>query len=137
MELQVARPVMAMGRIIWTRKRRRVQMAHKLINLSLALAALAISNARYGSAQQTQPFPSNQGGIPSAANAGRVPPSTSHDIRNSALTMIPPDFADLKLAPGTLVSLSVLDDPDFDGAFRIDMKGDLALPILGIVHVAG
>jgi polysaccharide export outer membrane protein len=114
-----------------------VQMAHRLIHLSLALATLAIAHAQIGIAQQTQPFPANQGGFPPVATSGRVPPTTARDVRNSELTVVPPDFADLKLAPGFLVGLSVLDDPDFEGTFRVDTKGDLALPILGIVHVAG
>jgi polysaccharide export outer membrane protein len=50
--------------------------------------------------------------------------------------MVPEDFAKLKLAPGFLMSLNVLDDPDFTGTFRIDQQGDIALPILGIMHVA-
>jgi polysaccharide export outer membrane protein len=51
--------------------------------------------------------------------------------------MVPADFAKLKLAPGFLLSLNVLDDPDFAGAFRIDEQGDIALPVLGTLHVAG
>jgi polysaccharide export outer membrane protein len=51
--------------------------------------------------------------------------------------MVPKDFAKLKLAPGFMVSLNVLDDPDFAGAFRIDQEGNIALPILGTMHIAG
>jgi len=55
----------------------------------------------------------------------------------SGLTMVPEDFAKLRLAPGFMVSLNVLDDTDFVGAFRVDQLGDIALPILGTIHVAG
>jgi polysaccharide export outer membrane protein len=58
-------------------------------------------------------------------------------MRNSGLALVPADFAQLKLAPGFLLSLNVLDDPDFAGRFRIDQQGDIALPILGTMHVAG
>ena len=50
---------------------------------------------------------------------------------------MPADFAQLKLAPGFLLSLNVLDDPDFVGTYRIDQDGNLVLPIVGTLHVAG
>jgi polysaccharide export outer membrane protein len=58
-------------------------------------------------------------------------------MRSSGLMVVPEDFAKLTLAPGFLVSLNVLDDPDLVGTFRIDQQGDLSLPILGTMHVAG
>ncbi len=51
--------------------------------------------------------------------------------------MVPEDFAQLKLAPGFLLSVNVLDDTDFQGTFRIDQDGDITLPVLGNLHVAG
>ncbi len=57
--------------------------------------------------------------------------------RASGLGAVPEDFVKMKLAPGFMVGLSVLDDPDFSGSFRIDEKGDIALPILGTIHLAG
>jgi polysaccharide export outer membrane protein len=51
--------------------------------------------------------------------------------------MVPEDFAKLRLAPGFLVKVDVLDDADFAGSYRIDQQGDIALPILGTMHVAG
>lgn len=51
--------------------------------------------------------------------------------------MVPPHFADLKLSQGFLLGLNVLDDPDFTGLFRVDEAGNMALPILGSIHVAG
>lgn len=56
--------------------------------------------------------------------------------RNSGLGMVPPDFSKLKLAPGFLLSLNVLDDPDYAGAYRIDESGYISVPVLGTVHVA-
>ena len=47
---------------------------------------------------------------------------------SSELRAVPQDFAQLKLAPGFLVGLNVLDDSDFAGTFRIDEQG--ALPYL-------
>jgi polysaccharide export outer membrane protein len=53
------------------------------------------------------------------------------------MAQVPADFAQLKLAPGFLLGLNVLDDPDFAGAFRIDEQGYIALPVLGTLRVAG
>jgi polysaccharide export outer membrane protein len=69
---------------------------------------------------------------PSALGAG-----SNHDLSNSGLRTVPEDFAKMRLAPGFEVSLNVLDDPDFSGSFRIDEQGDIALPFLGTMHIAG
>lgn len=66
------------------------------------------------------------------------PASSTPDITNrQAVGMVPEQFAHLKLAPGDLVSLNVLDDDDFKGQFRVDPRGDIAVPVLGAVHVEG
>ncbi len=57
--------------------------------------------------------------------------------RSAGLGAVPEDFVKMKLAPGFMVGLNVLDDPDFSGTFRIDEQGNIALPILGTVHIAG
>jgi polysaccharide export outer membrane protein len=72
-----------------------------------------------------------------SAPASRSLSDVAAGKHSGSLTMVPEDFAQLKLAPGFLVSLRVLDDPDFVGDFRIDLQGNLTLPILGTVHVAG
>jgi polysaccharide export outer membrane protein len=62
---------------------------------------------------------------------------TTATTHGSNLAVVPADFARLKLDSGFLLSLNVLDDPDFTGAYRIDEKGDIELPVLGLLHVAG
>jgi protein involved in polysaccharide export with SLBB domain len=54
---------------------------------------------------------------------------------NTGLSVVPADFSQLKLAPGFLLSLNVLDDSDFVGTFRVDEQGDIFLPVLGTLHV--
>jgi polysaccharide export outer membrane protein len=56
---------------------------------------------------------------------------------NSELRAVPEDFTKLRLAPGFLLALSVLDDTDFAGNFRVDEQGNIALPVLGELHVDG
>ena len=58
-------------------------------------------------------------------------------MQTPGLMVVPEDFAKLTLAPGFLLSLNVLDDLDLVGTFRIDQHGDISLPILGTMHVAG
>ena len=55
----------------------------------------------------------------------------------SGLMLVPEDFAKLQLAPGFLLRVNVLQDSDFSGDFRIDDGGDIAVPLLGTVHVGG
>lgn len=58
-------------------------------------------------------------------------------MNGAKLTMAPRDIAKLKLAPGFLLGLNVLDDQDFTGSFRIDESGNIVFPILGTIHLAG
>ena len=70
--------------------------------------------------------------------AGGPSRSTAAPIDHSpGLTAVPEDFPQLRLAPGFLVGLSVLDDADFQGSYRVDQGGDIILPILGTMHIAG
>jgi polysaccharide export outer membrane protein len=50
---------------------------------------------------------------------------------------VPVDFEKLRLAPGFLLNLNVLEDSDFTGSFRIDEAGDVSIPVVGTLHVAG
>jgi polysaccharide biosynthesis/export protein len=98
----------------------------------LFTTALLISYAQSGVAQSgmRQAAGSSNGTSSSA-------PSASGGMSSAGLTTVPADFAKLKLAPGFLVILNVLDDPDMAGAFRIDQQGDISVPILGTIHLAG
>ena len=43
----------------------------------------------------------------------------------------------LKIGPGDLIEITTYDDQDLSGHFRVDEKGDVIVPLLGPVHVAG
>jgi polysaccharide biosynthesis/export protein len=111
-------------------------MAHRSASRSLIAIAFLLACAPASPAQQIAPTSQAQGGFP-AGSAGARASSNAAAAMRADLTAIPPDFASLKLAPGFLVNLNVLDDPDFNGDFRVDQQGNLSLPILGNVHVAG
>src|SRR6185437_14247820 len=73
----------------------------------------------------------------SVRDVSRPQSDVATTMRSSGLAAVPEDFAGLKLAPGFLIAIKVLSDPDFDGAYRIDQQGDLALPVVGFLHVGG
>jgi polysaccharide export outer membrane protein len=43
----------------------------------------------------------------------------------------------LRIGSGDLIEAGVYDSPDLSGRFRVDEKGDIAVPLLGAVHVEG
>jgi polysaccharide export outer membrane protein len=43
----------------------------------------------------------------------------------------------LRIDAGDLIALTVYDNPDLSGQFRVDEKGDVIVPLLGTVHVEG
>jgi polysaccharide export outer membrane protein len=113
-------------------------MTNKTAFLSLIVSLLVISLQEASIAQTgIQQMPNNSGGNPSALAADQSTIEKAAVMRNSALMAVPEDFPKLKLGPGFLVSLNVLDDPDFTGEFRIDEQGNIVVPILGPIHVGG
>jgi polysaccharide export outer membrane protein len=57
--------------------------------------------------------------------------------RGTALALAPRDIEKLRIAPGFLLGVSVLGDDDYNGSYRVDEHGDIAVPILGTLHLAG
>jgi protein involved in polysaccharide export with SLBB domain len=109
-------------------------MTHKSLRALLVAFAFILVFVETGVAQMDmQQRIASAGG----ATANRSRPDAQGAMRNSGLAMVPADFALLKLAPGFLLSLNVLDDSDFVGTFRVDEQGDIFLPVLGSLHVAG
>jgi polysaccharide export outer membrane protein len=78
-----------------------------------------------------------QGSMLGADQAGPRHRSRSVESAARGVSVLPDNFGELKLAPGFLITLDVLDDADLSGDFRIDQDGDLMLPGLGRVHVEG
>ena len=117
---------------------RKLHVTPEFLRPSLLIAALVMLFAEAGVCQAApQQMPGSRNGTAtSEATKGNLS-GASIPGGHAGLTMVPEDFAKLRLAPGFMVTLSVLDDPDFTGAFRIDQEGNIALPILGTMHVAG
>lgn len=55
----------------------------------------------------------------------------------NALAPVSEDFANLTIAPGFLLSMEVYDTPEFSSDLRVDSSGDVHIPMIGAVHVAG
>ena len=62
--------------------------------------------------------------------------ATGHQ-RLTSLTVVPEDFASLKLGPGFLLGMQVYDVPELSADLRVDSNGDITVPMVGLVHVAG
>jgi polysaccharide export outer membrane protein len=112
---------------------RRIHMMPRFLYTSFIAAVLLASLPELGVAQTN--MPSYSGGGSSSAGSGRNSAEAPVAMQTASM-LVASDITKLKLAPGFLVSLNVLDDTDFSGSFRIDEQGDLELPILGSIHVA-
>ncbi len=113
-------------------------MTHKFAYPTLSIALLLLlavetAPAQISMSQQMPGLPAGSSGISPNRNQSDNPVVAP----SSELRVVPEDFAKLKLAPGFLLRLTVLDDSDFNGNFRIDEEGDIAVPVIGVVHVAG
>lgn len=102
-------------------------MTSKNLNALLVTAAALVLFASTGVAQVAVSGRATVSSQTSSNGAGRT----------AGLGAVPEDFVKMKLAPGFVVGLNVLDDPDFSSTFRIDEQGDIAVPILGRMHIAG
>jgi polysaccharide export outer membrane protein len=49
--------------------------------------------------------------------------------------VLPKDFADLRVAPGDLLSVKVYDTPEMTDSYRVDQGGNITLPLCGKVSV--
>lgn len=57
----------------------------------------------------------------------------AQEAGNSALNAAPP----LKIGPGDLIQVTIFEDPDLSGNYRVDQNGDATLLLIGHVHLAG
>ncbi|MGD0480636.1 MAG: polysaccharide biosynthesis/export family protein [Terracidiphilus sp.] len=51
----------------------------------------------------------------------------------AALNPVPP----LRIGSGDLIEVSMFENPDLSGRYRVDEKGDITVPLIGRVHVDG
>lgn len=118
--------------------------SNRLFDLSLAAGAVLLFSSSLSAQSMSGPPSLGQLLAQRPANSTGVSPATKGGLADAAggapatkPSEVPKDFVDLRLGPGFLVGLNVLDDTDFVGEFRVDPQGYLPLPIIGSVHVGG
>ena len=77
-----------------------------------------------------------------ASSSPALHPSSSSGRASSAAqitgpTLLPRDFSELRIAPGDMLSVSVYDNPELTGPYRVDSEGDLNIPLCGKVNLRG
>lgn len=102
--------------------------------LGFALAGIFAAAPAQLSAQSGSPTP--QFGSTAGGNAGA---GSSAALKNipTAITAVPEDFSKLRIQPGFEIDVQVFDEPDLSGRFRVGPDGNIHLPLVGPVHVAG
>jgi polysaccharide biosynthesis/export protein len=63
----------------------------------------------------------------------QTPAGNAPQPGSSRPTMAPP----LKIGSGDLIEVTMFDNPDLSGSFRVDERGDITVPLIGSVHVEG
>jgi polysaccharide biosynthesis/export protein len=78
-------------------------------------------------------FGSTTGGGGGSASAAAAALKTG----STGIIAVPEDFAKLKIQPGFQIQAQVFDEPDLSGQFRVGSDGNIVMPLIGPVHVAG
>jgi len=105
---------------------------HFLAQSALACTIVGFAGTAWAQAAGASPqFTSTVGGATGAGSAASV------KLGAGTVTAVPEDFSKLKIQPGFLLSAQVFDEPDMSGQFRVDPAGNVVLPLVGAIHVAG
>lgn len=103
-------------------------------NSALACALAALATLLHAQAGMPGPeFGSTAGGNSSPASGAASALKTG----SSGITAVPEDFSKLKIQPGFQLDAQVFDEPDLSGQFRVGPDGNITLPLVGPIHVAG
>jgi polysaccharide biosynthesis/export protein len=113
---------------------KKILMTHKYLRVFFVVMLLFALLTEMGAAQITSP--SFASGSISSGETKRNSTDTPAAMQTASM-LVPSDITKLRLAPGFMLGLTVLDDSDFAGSYRIDEQGNLYLPIIGSMHVAG
>jgi len=52
-------------------------------------------------------------------------------------TLLPRDFSELRIGPGDLLNVSIYDAPELSNLYRVDLAGDVTIPLCGKVAFQG
>lgn len=108
---------------------------HLITQSALACTIVAFAVAAHAQGVGAGPaFGSTVGG---SSGTGGGSAATASRLGAGGVTAVPEDFSKLKLQPGFLLNEEVFDEPDMSGQFRVDPAGNVVLPLVGAIHVAG
>ncbi len=105
--------------------------------LSVAACLAICGNLLWATPALAQQGPMVNANGSNSTFASSVPTSRSSSPSSGTLTAIPADFPNLRLASGVLLDVAVYDEPELATQVRIDDQGNVSLPLIGSVHVAG
>ena len=122
----------AQARLRWSGTGRAAAMMR---SSAAALLAVIAWNAPALAAQQNAP--SVAANVDDVTGMSQRRPLVAPTYQGAA-TPAPEDISKAQLLPGSLLSMDVYDTPELSGlALRIDQTGDVTIPTLGTVHLAG
>jgi polysaccharide export outer membrane protein len=98
-----------------------------VLTFSTVTCAVALQAQSTGAALQ------NGSGMSGGGNTS----SAARPTAGSGLTAVPEDFSKLKIAPGFLLDVGVYDEPDLSVQLRVGDDGNVIMPLVGSIHVAG
>lgn len=105
---------------------------------SVALACALTASAALLHAQSSMPTPQFGSAAGSNGAAGAAASAAAAlKTGSTGITAVPEDFAKLKIQPGFQLDAEVFDEPDLSGQFRVGSDGNIEMPLIGAVHVAG
>jgi polysaccharide biosynthesis/export protein len=102
-----------------------------------ALACVFASFAVWLHAQAGIPGPGFGSTTGGASTSNSAAAASALKTASSGVTAVPEDFSKLKIQPGFQLDAQVFDEPDLSGQFRVGPDGNITLPLVGPVHVAG
>jgi polysaccharide export outer membrane protein len=73
----------------------------------------------------------------SGAGSGLSAGKSAVPSQGQAPLIVPKDFSHFRIEPGDLLSVNVYDTPEFTNSYRVDLEGDVMIPLCGKVNVRG
>jgi polysaccharide export outer membrane protein len=74
---------------------------------------------------------------PQRRSTAGAPGAGSGTLPSGAVTVALEDVSNMKLMPGSMVELHVLEEPDIDGPYRLDKDGNISLAWVGVIQLEG
>ena len=112
-------------------KIRNSRITSTLFAAFLALSLMQVIAAQHGEAQVIS---IDRSSLTSLQETNQ-PVGTTNQVRTTAVA--PEGIGGVILSSGTLIAVHILEEPDFDGSYRIDEQGNIDFPYLGEVHLGG